>query len=546
MEGDRHDRRAARGRAADLVPGAADRHRRIASARVGGRADRRHRGAALGRAGDRGRPALDGAARQHAAHQQPRGERGTRLDGRDAGLRGGRAHPRALRGRLRRAAVGRDPQEGRQGLHQPASLVHHHRPARRGKDDRPAELRPRVPARRAARPGGDPGRRRHAQLRLVVHRRGRPHRYGRPLLDAGRRHRGRPGGVEGLPRSPQAPSPAAADQRRAAGHQPVGRPALARDGAQAACGRAEEAAAGTDARLRRAGAGLRAADQGRPDRRLQRVFRDAGRGRARAGLGHDAAARRQRGAPRRGVHRALRRARRPAARRRLRADARGARHLAALQDLHLPAGVREPATGRRRLHQRHLPAEPLRDAADPARHLLHQRHPGRRADPSPAQRHEPDLRLRGGQPRALCGARQGLLHQEAPDRHRLRGAGARRRQPHARAAGRGVSRRGLRRDGGARHRARRPVARRAGAWRGSGVGDGRRLGGGRAGAHRVPAAAYAHHRAAGGRGERPGPRHQQRVLAVVVAGILRGLGLLAPGARGRGAARPHADHRPPA
>ena len=58
------------------------------------------------------------------------------------------------------------------------------------------------------------GRRRHAQLRLVVHRRGGAARHRRPLHHAGKRPRGRRGGVARLPRSAQALRAAPAAERR--------------------------------------------------------------------------------------------------------------------------------------------------------------------------------------------------------------------------------------------------------------------------------------------------------------------------------------------
>ena len=59
------------------------------------------------------------------------------------------------------------------------------------------------------------GRRRHAQLRLVVHRRGHPARHRRPLHDPGLgSHRGRRGLVAVPAAAEETPAPAA-DQRRA-------------------------------------------------------------------------------------------------------------------------------------------------------------------------------------------------------------------------------------------------------------------------------------------------------------------------------------------
>ena len=109
---------------------------------------------------------------------------------------------RAVRGRLRRcgptaqALRGGDrgaqevAQEGR-GEPLRAALVRHHRAAGRGQDHGARQLRSAFPARAEVRQGGAARRRRHAQLRLVVHRRGDPPRHGRPLYDAGLERTGR-------------------------------------------------------------------------------------------------------------------------------------------------------------------------------------------------------------------------------------------------------------------------------------------------------------------------------------------------------------------
>ena len=61
---------------------------------------------------------------------------------------------------------------------------------------------------------GGPGRRRHALLRLVVHRPGRADRHRRALHDAGLRRQGRPQELARLPRDAAAEPAAPADQRR--------------------------------------------------------------------------------------------------------------------------------------------------------------------------------------------------------------------------------------------------------------------------------------------------------------------------------------------
>ena len=71
------------------------------------------------------------------------------------------------------------------------AVVRLHRAAGIGQDDRPAQLRPALLAGRLRRPSPAERRRRHAQLRLVVHRRGRVPRHGGPVHHAGLRCGGR-------------------------------------------------------------------------------------------------------------------------------------------------------------------------------------------------------------------------------------------------------------------------------------------------------------------------------------------------------------------
>ena len=95
------------------------------------------------------------------------------------------------------------------GLSLRAAVVRDHRPARRRQDDGAAECRPALPARRRDGPGRGRRCRRHAAVRLVVHRGRRADRHRRPLHDAGFRRRGRPRRLGGLSR------PAEAHPRRA-------------------------------------------------------------------------------------------------------------------------------------------------------------------------------------------------------------------------------------------------------------------------------------------------------------------------------------------
>ena len=66
-----------------------------------------------------------------------------------------------------------------------AAVVRDHRPARRRQDHRAAERRPVVPARRRDGPERGRRRRRHAHVRLVVHRDRGADRHRRPLHHAG-------------------------------------------------------------------------------------------------------------------------------------------------------------------------------------------------------------------------------------------------------------------------------------------------------------------------------------------------------------------------
>ena len=129
-------------------------------------------------------------------------------------------------------------------------------------------------------------RRRHAQLRLVVHRRGGADRHRRPLHDAGI---GRGGRRQRLGR---ASSPCCASRGRAGRSTACCSPSTSRT----CCSRRRPSARSTPPSCARAcrscrrklgvrAAGLRAGHQGRPDRRLQRELRRARQGGARPGLG---------------------------------------------------------------------------------------------------------------------------------------------------------------------------------------------------------------------------------------------------------------------
>ena len=102
-----------------------------------------------------------------------------------------------------------------------AAMVRDHRPARRRQDHRPAERRPVVPARRRDGPERGRRRRRHAHVRLVVHRDRGADRHRRPLHHAGFRQRGGQGRLAGVPRPAEAHPRAPAAERRAGGDRAV-------------------------------------------------------------------------------------------------------------------------------------------------------------------------------------------------------------------------------------------------------------------------------------------------------------------------------------
>ena len=258
-------------------------------------------------------------------------------------------------------------------------------------------------------------RRRHAQLRLVVHRRGGADRHRRPLHHAGIRA-ARPTRGAGTASSPCCEVAAApADQRRAADRQRR----------RTCCSRRRPSARSTRPSCARAcrscttklgvrAAGLRAGHQDRPDRRLQRDFGDARQGGARAGLGLQLPAatptqqRRRRCATfdassTRWSSACAIAADRPHAGRARRAQAR--------RDLRLPAAVRGIAAAcSATSSSRSSPAARLDEPAARARRLLHQRHAGRHADRPRAGHAGAHLRRRARPARAaLPGARQELL-----------------------------------------------------------------------------------------------------------------------------------------
>ena len=127
------------------------------------------------------------------------------------------ARPRRRGRRRRRRQVpgghgrAQAPQARRPPLPARDALVRHHRPAGLRQDHGAAPVRARLPLRPHRRPAG---RRRHPQLRLVLHRGRGAHRHRRPLRAAGEPARGRRRRMARLPRPPEeAPRPPGAERR---------------------------------------------------------------------------------------------------------------------------------------------------------------------------------------------------------------------------------------------------------------------------------------------------------------------------------------------
>ena len=270
-------------------------------ARGAARLDRRRRAVR-----ERARPA------PHHRRDPPRGRRRHRLahrfatpgrrqdrrgDDRDAGRRQRRAGPEAEDGG-RSFGPQADGQVERASPLRP-SLVPHHRAARRRQDDGAGEFGPQVSARRGQRRDRGPGRRRHALLRLVVHRRSGADRHRRPLHHAGFGRQGRSPQLARLSRhaGPQ-PSPAA-DQRRDRRDQHRRRSQPAAEGGRGARRRDPQAprrtARGAEGRL----PGLCGLHQNGSGRGLHPVFRRSRRGEAAGGLGRHVPDLRQEGQQRR-------------------------------------------------------------------------------------------------------------------------------------------------------------------------------------------------------------------------------------------------------
>jgi hypothetical protein len=396
---------------------------RPAGVRMGGRGIVEHRASPAGRRHDRGpdralradlvrRPARRGggcpAARLSlgARGGAPRGlarGRGPRPVGLAAAPAGQRA-PRAGfgrggRGRERR---GRPPghHEGRAvhsapgdrragGLPLRAPLVRDHRPARLGQDHGARQFRPQVPAGQGPDPRGGGGGRRHALLRLVVHRGRGAHRHGGPLHHPGLEPPGRPRQLAELPGAAQAQPAEAAHQRRPRGDQPGGPAHLRPRRDRGPCGRdpqaAHRAARAPARRLPR----LRPLHQGRPRGGFRGVLRPAGRRGAPGGLGGDVPDGGQDPQHDRRGARRVRRPRAAAGRVRARPPPGGADRRIPGRGLRLPEPDGRAQAPARGLHEPDLRADPLPRQRDAARLLLHLRHPAGHPDRPAHRRHEP-------------------------------------------------------------------------------------------------------------------------------------------------------------
>ena len=166
-------------------------------------------------------------------------------------------------------------------------VVRDHRAARFGQDHGASQLRAAVSARAAPRQGRAARRRRHAQLRLVVHRRGGLPRHRRPLHHAGFRCGVGQRRVERVPRAAEEVPRAAAAQRRDRDGQRAGsadaRPGRARGARRSGA----QPPRRVESRAADPAAGLRAGHQVRSGRRVRRVLRRPERRGARPGLGRD-------------------------------------------------------------------------------------------------------------------------------------------------------------------------------------------------------------------------------------------------------------------
>ncbi len=358
--------------------------------------DRRRDAAGLGR---RESPARSPEAAARSGADRGCGSRHRRSHRR----RGGRGECRAARTDGDGAAAA-ETRAGHARLSLRAALVRDHRPARRRQDDGAAQCRPALPARRRDGPGRRGRRRRHAALRLVVHRERRDDRHGGPLHHAGFRRRRRPRRLGGVPRPAEAHPHAPAAQRRDRRHRAQRhRPSLRRR-APRPCSLHPPSRHRVGDPPRRPHPGLRDAHQGRPDRRLHRVLRRPRPREAGAGLGCHFSARRGRGGAggilRRGIPRPGAAARRAA----VRPSPGRAQPRSPGIDRRLPRPGRQSGAAADGLPAGSVRRLAARPGAAAARRVPDLRHAGGHAD-RPADRHA-CARLRpGSAPRTELAAR---------------------------------------------------------------------------------------------------------------------------------------------
>ena len=398
----------------------------------------------------RRQPADGRAARFKEGRREPRPRRGARAfraRTADAAARTLRREFDALRlvGQVRRALPVR------------AAVVPDHRRARLGQDDRAAQLRAEVSARRFGRRPRGARRRRHAPLRLVVHRPGRADRHRRALHDARQRPRDRPQHLERLSENADEGAAAPAGQRRARDRRAAG-------SADARCRRAcaprrhrAAARAGAAAGPRHPLPDLFDGHEVRPDGRVHGLLRHALQGPARHAVGLHVPARRATFCERasHGIG-ALRCRVRAAAttpdRRPDRPPAGRARPAAPGGDLRLPEPVRRRRAGAARVRRRCVLGLEVRRRPDAARRVLRQRHPGGHADRPHPRLRRAQLPARARDAGAEPVERQELLPLKAAERRGVRRERPGRHEPQMGAAPH-AARRG-------RLRARRPRHRR--------------------------------------------------------------------------------------
>ena len=397
----------------------------------------RHRGRAAAGGGRRRLACLARAARQPQGRRTARrctgwpgcGVRKRRHEGRARALRDRARH--AAPGALRRGGGGlRHPQARPAepldaGADRPlsvrAALVHDHRRARLRQDHGTPQRGPALSARRPHGRTGGARRRRHAQLRLVVHRPGGADRHCRPFHHAGQRRQQRQGDLGRLPATAEEEPPAPAAEWRAR-HGVGGRPdrPQPRRPRHPRAGRAR-AGAGAARTARPSVSDLPARHQVRSAVGLCRELRRTRQGPARHALGLHGADQRPFGAAVSG-HR-IRGAAGPPGPGPGRCVAGRARPAAPRTHLRLPEPVCAPARQPERLRAAGVFALAVRSRPDAARRVLRQRHAGRLPDRPRARCSVAPLQARAGDAAGAAEQRPQLLPVAPADRGGVRRAG---------------------------------------------------------------------------------------------------------------------------